>query len=314
MATLTIRLYRGETDWQAIADLVKACESVDPLDEEATACELKLKLNAPSFDQSRDARLWESEGGNLIGLAVLDMPQAKESIDGYLWFYVHPSARWEGLEKDIIAWSSQRLLEVSRERGLPAKLRTYSRDSQINQRIFLETQGFACDRYFLTMARSLREPIPEPEFPIDFRLGHLQGEADICPWVEMFNESFVDHWNHHDLTVETVWHWIKDPNYHPELDLVALSPEGKFAAFCDCQVNPENPKEGWIEFLGTRRSFRKMGLGKAMLLAGLNQLQAAGAEVAKLSVDADSLTGATHLYQSLGFNTVDTWLAWFKEI
>ncbi|MGE5657400.1 MAG: GNAT family N-acetyltransferase [Actinomycetota bacterium] len=314
MVTLTICSYRGETDWQAIADLVKACEAVDSLDEEATAYELKLKLNAPSFDQSRDACLWESEQGKLIGLAVLDLPKPKEEIDGYLWFYVHPAARWEGLETEMITWGSKRLGEVSQEWGLPARLRTYSLENHINHQILLERQGFTSDRYFLTMARSLKELIPEVQLPTGFQLSHLKSQTEIQSWVEMFNESFVDHWNHHDLSVETVQHWMKDPNYQSELDLIAMAPNGKFAAFCDCQLNPENLKEGWIEFLGTRRGFRQMGLGKAMLLAGLHQLKKAGAEIAKLSVDADSLTGATHLYQSMGFCKVETWLAWSKAI
>ncbi|HBK24457.1 MAG TPA: GNAT family N-acetyltransferase, partial [Planktothrix sp. UBA10369] len=87
------------------------------------------------------------------------------------------------------------------------------------------------------------------------------------------------------------------PNYKSELDLVAIAPTGTFAAFCKCQLNSN--QIGWIEWLGTRRGFRKLGLGKTMLFAGLSQLQKAGATTAKLSVDADSLTGATKLYESV---------------
>ena len=42
----------------------------------------------------------------------------------------------------------------------------------------------------------------------------------------MFNQTFIDHWNHHPLTVETRKHWLTDPNYKPELDLVAIAPDG----------------------------------------------------------------------------------------
>jgi mycothiol synthase len=319
MTTLTMRSYKGETDWCAIANLIDACEAVDRLGEEVSASELKLLLDAPKLDKARDVQLWEDGNYKLVGLALLDMPDSQAEIDACLWFYVHPKVRGEGVDKNIIAWGEQRLREAAKERNLPAKLRAYSREDKTDEIRLLEKQGFAVDRYFLTMARSLSEPIPEPEFPANFSLTHVSGEQDIQPWVEMFNQSFIDHWNHHDLTVETVRYWMSDPNYQPELDLIAVSGDRKFAAFCDCQIkshenaNSDN-KEGWIELLGTRRDFRKMGLGKAMLLAGLHRLKAAGANTAKLSVDADSLTGATKLYKSVGFRPMETWIEWAKAV
>ena len=318
MTTLTMRSYSGEHDWQAIIDLVNACQIAEELDEEATVCDLKLKINAPYLDKSRDVQLWENQD-KLTALALLDIPESKHEIDGYLWFYIHPSMRGRGLEKEIINWSEKRLSEVGKERNLPVKLRTYSRQNDTFQIPLLENRGYIIDRHFLTMVRSLNEPIPEPEFPAEFQLSHLTGEKDAKAWVEMFNESFIDHWNHHDLTVETVRQWMNDSSYQPELDLVAIAPNGTFAAFCDCQIKvEENPykrsNEGWIDFIGTRRGFRQMGLGKAILLAGLHHLKTAGAEIAKLSVDADSLTGATKLYKSVGFHPVETWLSWAKQI
>ncbi|WP_293155880.1 MULTISPECIES: GNAT family N-acetyltransferase [unclassified Microcoleus] len=319
MNILTTRSYKGKSDWCAIANLIDACEAVDGVGEEVSASEVKLVLDAPTLDKARDVQLWEDGNYRLIGLALLDMPDSQDEIDGCLWFYVHPKARGQDLEKDIIKWGEKRLGEVSKQRNLPAKLRTYSREDESDEMRLLEKEGFEVDRYFLTMARSLAEPIPAPEFPADFALTHVSGEKDIQPWVEMFNQSFIDHWNHHDLTAETVRYWMQDENYQPELDLIAVSGDRKFAAFCDCQIKPQkNPrsdaKDGWIELLGTRRDFRKMGLGKAMLLAGLHTLKAAGANTAKLSVDADSLTGATKLYKSVGFRPMETWLSWAKPV
>ncbi|MGB3266333.1 MAG: GNAT family N-acetyltransferase [Microcoleus sp.] len=327
MNILTTRSYNGESDWCAIANLIDACETVDRLGEEVSATELKLILDAPKLDKARDVQLWEDGNCKLIGLALLDRPDSTDEIEACLWFYVHPKVRGEGLEKDIIKWGETRLGEVGKQRNLPAKLRTYSREDKTDLMLLLEKQGFEVDRYFLTMGRSLAEPIPAPEFPADFALTHVSGEQDIQPWVEMFNQSFIDHWNHHDLTAETVRYWMQDPNYQPELDLIAVSGDSlrdsfasrKFAAFCDCQIKPQkntnsSTKDGWIELLGTRRDFRKMGLGKAMLLAGLHKLKAAGANTAKLSVDADSLTGATKLYKSVGFRPLETWIEWAKAV
>ncbi|MFM6455539.1 MAG: GNAT family N-acetyltransferase [Planktothrix sp.] len=162
------------------------------------------------------------------------------------------------------------------------------------------------------MAKLLDSPVSVPELPSGFRLSHVQGKQDLSGWVDLFNESFVDHWDHHELTLKKAEYWQNQPDYQPELDLVVIAPNGTFAAFCRSQLNSD--QMGWIDWLGTRRGFRKLGLGKTILLAGLSQLQKAGVTTAKLSVDADSLTGATKLYQAVNFKPLVTWFSWVKPL
>ena len=168
------------------------------------------------------------------------------------------------------------------------------------------------------MKRSLAEPIPEPQFPAGFTLrdaGHQDTEA----WVQMFNQTFIDHWNHHDLTVESAEYTLTKPNYKPELDLVAVDSDRTFAAFCFCAIHPEDNdrtgrKEGWIGSLGTRRGFRKMGLARAMLLSGMHQLKAAGMDTAKLGVDTQNPNNALWLYESVGFEKLYNWITYVKDV
>ena len=90
----------------------------------------------------------------------------------------------------------------------------------------------------------------------------------------------------------------------------------EIAGLCLCDVNKEHiarigRQEGWVDILGVRRPYRCQGLGRALLLAGLHVLKRAGMESATplvlrpkdsgLGVDAESLTGATRLYESVGF-------------
>ncbi|WP_228060672.1 MULTISPECIES: hypothetical protein [unclassified Coleofasciculus] len=51
-----------------------------------------------------------------------------------------------------------------------------------------------------------------------------------------------------------------------------------------------------------------------MLLSGLQRLQAAGVETAKLGVDAKNLSGALRLYESVGFNTTNTHISYIKDV
>lgn len=319
MITITMRPYEGEADLGAIASLINTCEAADQLQEGTSISELRQKLDTPSVDKARDLRLWEDADGKLIGFGQLSIPESGEEISSFLWFRVHPMARGNDLEKQIVAWAEGRMREVSQERGVQVRLCSGTRADKSNYITLLEDCGFTADRYFFSMERSLSFPIPEPQFPEGFTLRQSEGEQDTEAWVEMFNQTFIDHWNYHPITVEAIQHYLSDPNYKPEFDLIAVAPDGKFAAFCYCHINPEDNKrneynEGWIDILGTRRGFRKQGLGRAMLLTGMQKLKAAGVDTARLAVDADNPNGAGQLYESVGFRKRHTRIIYAKDV
>ncbi|MEG4506022.1 GNAT family N-acetyltransferase [Microcoleus sp. F6_B4] len=319
MANLSGRCYAGDRDLDAIAHLINTCESVDRLDEGTSISELQQEFNAPSLDKARDIRLWEDAEGKLIGFAQLSVSEPGEVIDGWLWFRVHPGARGGDVEAGAIAWGEVRMREVSAMRGARVKLRTYARAEDCDRISLLTSNGFKADRYFYRMARSLSEPIPEPHFPEGFALRQFPGEQDAAAWVEMFNQSFIDHWNHHDLTVDKFKRELAKPDYRNDLDLIAVADDGTFVSFCYCEIcvqecDRTGRNEGWIACLGTRRGFRKMGLGRAMLLAGLHRLKAAGVATAILGVDAENSSGALRLYESAGFHNIRNSISYVKDV
>ncbi|MBE9186750.1 GNAT family N-acetyltransferase [Microcoleus sp. LEGE 07076] len=319
IANLSARCYGGDRDLSAIADLINTCESVDLLDEGTSISELQQEFNQPSLDVARDIRLWEDAEGKLIGFAQLSVSEPGEVIDGWLWFRVHPDARGGDAETAAIAWGEVRMREVSAVRGPRVKLRTYARAEDGDRISVLTSNGFKVDRYFCRMARSLSEPIPEPQFPEGFALRQFPGEQDAEAWVEMFNQSFIDHWNHHDLTVEKFKYDLAKPDYRNDLDLIAVAADGTFAAFCYGQISVDEcdrtgRNEGWIACLGTRRGFRKIGLGRAMLLAILERLKAAGVETAILGVDTANPSGALRLYESAGFHKIRDSISYVKDV
>lgn len=302
-----------------IADLVKLNNPTGQLDEDTLVCDLPLFCDAPDFDRDRDLRLWKDSRGNLIGFGQLLITQQTHNLESNLYFGVHPTWCGNALDAEILQWSEQRIREVVKERALPAKVRLSIPDNQLLCRMLLKQQGYTAERRFLTMACPLEQSFSSPSLPDGFTLRSLAEEQDLKPWVDLFNESFIDHWDHHDITVETLRRWLKNPSYKPELSSVAMAPDGTFAAFCMGYINQEENisnkyNDGWIKLLGTRRGFRKLGLGRAMLLTGIQQLKASGVDWVKLGVDADSLTSATRLYQSVGFQIVHTWLSYAKEI
>jgi mycothiol synthase len=319
--SLKHRTFQDE-DLQAIYDLIGSCEEADKLDQGITLSELHTNVYAPDVDRQRDMRLWEDEQGKLIAFGTVNISEEsteRPDTDGRFNFWVMPDARNQGLETEMIEWAAERLAEAGRERGQPVTLYGGSRDFDAYRCGILEKHGFEVVRYFFRMARDLHQPIPEPRFPEGFTLTHTTGIEESRRWTDMFNLSFIDHWNHHPLSYEVAEHYMKAPTYVPERDLIAVAADGTFAAFCYCEVNEEdnqrnNRKDGWIHLLGTRRGYRNIGLGRAMLLAGLLRLKSDGMDRAMLGVDAENLTGALGLYERAGFEKVTTNVVYSKVL
>lgn len=312
-----------DADIPAMVDMLNACEAVDQLDESYSVEVITTALSEPTLDKPRDLRLWETESGQLVGIGWLRLRKSEEhgKLDSSLDFSVHPDFRDLHLEDGIMDWAFRRAEEAGLERNLPVRMLSGSRDTNAARLSFLEQRGMHVVRYFFTMRRDLADPIPDPQLPEGFTLRHSSGKGqDVEKWVETFNLSFIDHWGHHPLPVESHAIWLSNPYYNPEYDLVAIAPDGTtFAAFCFCWIDKaDNAKldrlDGWIDMLGTRRGYRKIGLGRAMLLAGLQLLKREGMTVAKLGVDAENPTGALKLYESTGFTKLNTYVLYSLDI
>ena len=316
----TARSYRGEEDLAALADLINFCAEAHEGDEGTSTSQLRHAFNQPSFNQQEDLRFWEDEQGKLIGYAEIWLEESETELDFDLDFTIHPIAKNSDLGEKIIHWGRKRIQQIATAKASKAvKLFCASSNQKGKRIVLLEDNGFVPARYFFRMERSLCESIQEPQFPQGFKLQQVKPGRDDQAWVEMFNQTFIDHWNHHDMTLEQYQFYLTNPHFRPEFHLVGVAPDGTFAAFCHCFINPEDnarndTNEGWINVLGTRRGFRKQGLGRAMLLSGLHKLKAAGMETAKLGVDADNPSGALGLYESVGFTQKRTNIVYVLEI
>ena len=314
--TQTARSYRGEEDLAALADLINICAKVEQNHEGKSLSQLRHDFEAPFFNLQEDLRLWEDEQGKLIGYGGIWLTDSDRDFK----FSIHPTAQDSDLGQQIINWAQKRIQRVAIANKLQVvPLLTFIDSQEANRIALLERNGFVPTRYFFRMVRWLNEPMSEPQFPQGFQLYEAQLGKDDRAWVEMFNQTFIDHWNHHDMTLEQYQFYLNNPDFRPELHLVAVAPDGTFAAFCYCHIHQDNnfrngSKNGWIHILGTRRGFRKRGLGRAILLSGLHRLKAAGMETAKLGVDADNPSGALGFYESVGFSTQRTIIVYVKEI
>jgi len=116
-------------------------------------------------------------------------------------------------------------------------------------------------------------------------------------------------WHPSRFSLEAYQNIRSAPVYRPDLDLVAVTPEGRFASYCIIWYDPLNGV-GEFEPVGTRKAWERRGLGKAVLTEGFQRLQKLGARKAVVYCFEDNLT----FYRSAGFSEVNQWIGFSKPL
>nr|NIP25107.1 GNAT family N-acetyltransferase [Phycisphaerae bacterium]NIV00160.1 GNAT family N-acetyltransferase [Phycisphaerae bacterium]NIV69695.1 GNAT family N-acetyltransferase [Phycisphaerae bacterium]NIX28922.1 GNAT family N-acetyltransferase [Phycisphaerae bacterium] len=91
-------------------------------------------------------------------------------------------------------------------------------------------------------------------------------------------------------------------HYDPALWFVAIDGD-EIAGYAICrEIKNQSSKKGYVDKLGVRRPWRRRGLALALLHHSFSEFFHRGIQEVHLQVDADSLTGATRLYEKAGMH------------
>lgn len=301
---LHMRPYGGRDDLAAVLDLLLICRQADTVDDWPPLIELRLMLTSASLDK-QDTRLWEQADGSLVAFGLL-LDQV------YLIAFVHPQAAQRDLHEQALLWAMERVKTLEQPAGEPAILSIAVREDEMERRAVVQSYGFEMkDWQTLRMACSLDAALPEPALPAGYAIRPLAGEQEADRYLALHHEAFHDS----NLTIEERLALMRDSAYLPALDLVAVGPDGALVAFCTCSFSIEEHerlgrRDGWVDLVGTRPELRGKGLGRAVLLAGLRQLQALG--VTRALLGTQSTNNAQRLYASVGFQTIHK-LRWYSK-
>jgi GNAT superfamily N-acetyltransferase len=138
--------------------------------------------------------------------------------------------------------------------------------------------------------------------------------------IRVKRETFSDHWGHIDRPFDEEmarWsHWMEESGseYDPSLWFLALDGDEIAGVSLNWPRAPGGQEIGWVQVLGVRRPWRKRGLGLALLLHTFGEYYRRGQRRIGLGVDAESLTGATRLYEKAGMTVARTDNAYEKEL
>jgi mycothiol synthase len=248
--------------------------------------ELRLWLTSPTTDLANNARI-AFDADRLIAYTDVD-PRGEDPVRWWGDVRLHPEANFEYVVPMLVAWQESRA-----QQGV---LRTWAPRNLERQRIALEGCGLHRIRSSYRMVIDLDESAPDPTVPpgIDVRT-LAPGEERIA--YEVHEESFEDSWEHTRESYDEWAHYVLDSeSFDPTLWFLAWD-GADVAAVEICRVRHGM---GWVAILGVRRPWRRRGLGRALLLHAFHEFKRRGFDRVGLGVDAESLTGANRLYESVG--------------
>jgi mycothiol synthase len=179
----------------------------------------------------------------------------------------------------------------------------------------LAAHGYAEVRRFARMTIEFEEPPGPPAALSGIEIRPLaRGEEPTV--YDCMSEAFADHWGPTWPTEET---WLHDhveasTEFHPDLWQLAWHGSELAGALIAGPDADEDPSLGHVELVGVRRSFRRRGIGEALLRTSFAQFHSRGHRGVALEVDTESITGATRLYERLGMRSEPRFAAWEKEL
>jgi len=203
---------------------------------------------------------------------------------------VHPRAKGQGLGAQLLDRSDAAL----RTREIE-KIHQFTIGSDTAARALLESRGYHDARHFFEMAIALTERPHVADVAIE-----IFDESVAREFHHALDEAFQDHWEHQGQEFDEWWERHRaNPNYDPSLWFLVRDGD-EIAATCRNEGNRNGG--GYVAALGVRRPWRGKGYAKALLLHTFREFWDRGSPRVTLGVDAESPTGATHLYERVGMH------------
>jgi ribosomal protein S18 acetylase RimI-like enzyme len=302
MQLLITRTFTGPPDLQLLLDFLPAVRRPDRLSDYPGLADLRELICLPEIPNC--TRLWLSQPEKMVAFAMVD-PYNN------LLFEILPGEFDPELVAEIFAWGIA-CTRRSEETANPT-LDAVCREDDMERIALLEKHGFVRQpEKTLRFERSLAEPIPAPVLPAGFSIRPASGEPEVPELVELHREAFgTDH-----MSATERLAMMSGPDYDPELDLVVTTSDGRLAAYCFCAVRASENSlsgrlEGWTDPIATHPDFRRKGLARALLLAGLSRLKQRGIEYAHLGTSSEN-TAMQAVAAAAGF-TIESIKIWFSK-
>ncbi len=302
---ITSRPLQGEADFWRVRELLIATYPTTPLGFNWDV----RRWDGQRFHHATDdwskrtvgrLQLWETVDGQLVGVV-----NPEGTGDAYL--QLHPDFR--AIEPEMVAWAEEHLAAANAEGQRQLEIFVFDYDGQRRQ--LLQDRGYTqLADGGVTRRLRLAECTPPPvdmAAPYQLRTTEPTDPANCQRIADLLNAAFNRDFH---TAVEFANFTQGAPCYRPDLDLVAVAPDGTFAAYVGIAYDEVNG-HATFEPVCTHPDHRRHGLAQTLMVEGLHRLKALDAT--DVIVDTGDMIPANRLYDSIGFTEICRGHGWRKE-
>jgi mycothiol synthase len=222
--------------------------------------------------------------------------------------FVAPAWQRRGIGGAMLRTLEARIAEIAAADPVEsATVQVEADGGNIGQAALLERAGYAPIRHAYVMVRPDLEDQDDASLPPDLEIREVRPEHLRAIW-EADQEAFEDHWAASHRSEQDWIEFSSSPRLDPTLWRVAWAGDqvaGQVRSFINAEENRRYDRQrGWVEHISVRRPWRHRGVARALMAASFPLLRARGMTEGALHVDAENLSGALRIYESMGFRAV----------
>lgn len=213
-------------------------------------------------------------------------------------------AQLDGASLEIAADAGSAGLLLDAFTGRPVQVWSHGRRSPLATE--LEARGYRRLRVLHQLRRSLSRPWPDAPLAAGVSIRAFAPGEDEQAWLRVNAAAFAAHseqgrWTQADLSAREAEPWFDPAGF------LLAERAGVLVGFHWTKVHTDGTGEVYV--LGVDPAAQKLGLGPALLAAGLRHLHGRGCAEVLLYVD-ESNAGALRLYERFGFDPYDVDAQW----
>ncbi|MFP4394209.1 MAG: GNAT family N-acetyltransferase [Anaerolineales bacterium] len=237
--------------------------------------------------------LWENAEGEIVGVVNVELPRYGEA-------YVHRRPGYDSLLDEMVAYAEANLLDRD-DNSL--SFFVYEHDTPFQK--LLRERGYQqhtdCPGYD---SEFVIEGLPEVKLPEGFVVQSMAEGGDLALRCKVMGLGF-DHPDPAEWTTPAAYERVQQaPDYRPELDLYVRAPDGEYVSCCIVWYDARN-RMGIFEPVCTHPAYRRMGMGRAVMMEGMRRVAALSAETAQVG-------SGLQFYEAIGFRKICVSYRWSK--
>lgn len=309
-------------DLETAVTLINICAQVQIGADEINKDELRTEWQTPQFSLADSTRMVFAPNGTLVGyVEVWDVSNPPVQI--WAWGRVHPDYEKQGIGTALMTWAEQRARQAIARvpDGIQVIMRTGTHHVYDPPKRLFTKLGMEIQRYFWRMVIEIGQNtrIPQAQWPDGIVIRTYEDINDLRAVYRAEEDAFQDHWGFvkesEEESLERWRHWVEsDKEFDPSLWFLAMDGD-EIAGISLCRPKMiDDPEMGFVDVLGVRRPWRRQGLALALLHHTFAEFQKRGQQRVGLGVDANSLTGATRLYEKAGMHVARQFDGYMKVL